>query len=319
MDLLQLILSEVPFDKKELRALITTAPRRYKTYAILKRDGKSTRTIAQPAPEVKLLQHLLLKKVICGWPIHESATAYRPGMSIAEHVQRHVHSKYLLKLDFANFFPSITSADIKKHAQRHSNLTNSDLNILVNILSWRNKISGQFCLSIGAPSSPNISNSMMFEFDTQISEFCKARRVTYSRYADDLAFSTNEKNVLATIQEEVRVQLLALDYPKLAINEKKTINVSKKYSRTLVGLKITPDEKVSLGRERKRHIRAQLYRFENGFLSIDEVLNLKGLLAFAWSVEPSYVVSLATSRGNEVFEKLQLPFRAGVQHKGSSD
>lgn len=310
MNLLQLLLREVPFEKNELLSIIATASRRYKVYQIPKKDGKSVRTIAQPAPEVKLLQRILHDRLIEKWPVHEAATAYVAKQSIADHVRRHVNSKYLLKLDFKNFFPSITAADIRKHAELHSDLKNEDLDIFVNIVAWRNKLDGSFGLSIGAPSSPAISNSMMFEFDKSISSFCKEREVIYSRYADDLAFSTRQKDKLQEVEAEVNRLTSSIQYPKLAINEKKTVNVSKRYNRTLVGLTITPDQKVSLGRERKRDIRAKLHLFGKGYLNGADVAHLRGLLAYAWSIEPTFILSLAEKQGNALFAKLELPFRS---------
>lgn len=309
MKLLQLLLREVPFEKEELLTIIATASRRYKVYQIPKRDGKSVRTIAQPAPEVKLLQRILHEKLIEKWPVHTAATAYVSEQSIADHVRRHVNSKYLLKLDFKNFFPSITAADIRQHARRHSNLGEDDLDIFVNIVAWRNKLDHSFCLSIGAPSSPAISNSMMFEFDESISAFCKEKEVTYSRYADDLAFSTTHRDTLKEVEEEAHRLTLSIQSPKLTINEKKTVNVSKRYNRSLVGLTITPDKKVSLGRERKRDIRAKLYLYGKGYLNGEDVAHLRGLLAYAWSIEPTFIFSLAEKQGNELFAKLDLPFR----------
>lgn len=310
MKLLQLLLRDVPFEMDDLLAIIATASRRYKVYQIPKRDGKSFRTIAQPAPEVKLLQRILLDKLINNWPIHEAATAYRSDTSIADHARRHASSKYLLKLDFKNFFPAITATDVRQHAKLHSNLEEDDLDIFVKIVAWRNKLDRSFGLSIGAPSSPAISNSMLFEFDQSISSFCKTKHVTYSRYADDLAFSTNQKDTLKEIEAEVHRLTSSIQSPKLAINEKKTVNVSKRHHRSLVGLTITPDQKVSLGRERKRDIRAKLFLYSKGHLNGEDVAHLRGLLAYAWSIEPTFVISLAKRQGNELFAKLELPFRS---------
>ncbi|WP_395668125.1 retron St85 family RNA-directed DNA polymerase [Rhodoferax sp.] len=310
MKLLQLLLREVPFEREELLTIIATASRRYKVYQIPKRDGKSVRTIAQPAPEVKLLQRILHAELIEKWPVHEAATAYVADQSIADHARHHVKSKYLLKLDFKNFFPSITAADIRQHAKRNSNLEEDDLDIFVNIVAWRNKLDRSFGLSIGAPSSPAISNSMMFEFDTCISSYCREREVTYSRYADDLAFSTMRKDTLKEVEAEVHRLTSSIQSPKLAINDKKTVNVSKRYRRSLVGLTITPNQKVSLGRERKRDIRAKLYLYGKGYLNGENVAHLRGLLAYAWSIEPEFVLSLANKQGNELFAKLELPFRS---------
>jgi RNA-directed DNA polymerase len=306
--LFDLLAQWAPFEPKELKALVSTASLRYKVYKIPKRDGRSLRTIAQPAPEVKLLQRILIENIVRKWPVHSAAVAYRPGKSIASHVVDHVDSKFLLKLDFTDFFPSIKAADVRRHAERHTKFQGTDLDMMVNLLCWRNKSTREFALSIGAPSSPIVSNSVMFDFDDGISAFCRARGVAYTRYADDLAFSTNGPNLLAETEAAVETLLGELIYPRLALNAKKTVNVSKRYRRTLVGLIITPDRKISLGRNRKRSIHAALHRYSRHLLAPTAVSGLRGTLAFAWSVEPTFVRSLALKYGDETMQMLGLPF-----------
>jgi hypothetical protein len=118
------------------------------------------------------------------------------------------------------------------------------------------------------------------------------------------------KDTLKEVEAEVHRLTSSIQSPKLAINDKKTVNVSKRYRRSLVGLTITPNQKVSLGRERKRDIRAKLYLYGKGYLNGENVAHLRGLLAYAWSIEPEFVLSLANKQGNELFAKLELPFRS---------
>jgi hypothetical protein len=307
--LFDLIRGSTPFTGSELSALINTAPRRYKVYQIPKRDGKTFRTIAQPAPEVKLLQSVMMAEVISKWPVHEAATAYRQGISIREHAVRHASSRYLLKMDFSNFFPSISAEHIRAHATLHSHLIGRDLDILTNILCWRNKASGAFGLSIGAPSSPMASNSILFEFDALMTDFCNEQKISYSRYADDLAFSSNEPNKLAEAQLKVASIIQRIAYPRLSINGKKTVNISTKHRRVLLGLVLTPDNKVSLGRELKRSLHAKVHHFSLGTLATEDLPELRGLLSYAWSIERDFIFTLAKKYGNKAFEDIGLPFR----------
>jgi RNA-directed DNA polymerase len=310
MTLFEFLVEHSPFEPAELRAIVGTAPRRYKTYEIAKRSGRGTRTIAQPAPEVKLLQRLLVEHFIDKWPLHDAATAYRIGDSIAEHAERHIHSNFLLKLDFQDFFPSITAKDIRAHvALVQPTFSAYDVEVLSNLLSWRNKKSKNYCLSIGAPSSPSCSNALLYEFDSRVSAFCTIRNVTYSRYADDMAFSCRIPDALKEVAEFVRTTIDGLSYPKLRLNDAKTVNVSKKYRRSLVGLVLTPDEQVSIGRTRKRQIRATLHHFTHGRLDADDIGTLRGMLAFAWSIEPAFIHSLVRTYGEDSVAELGLPFK----------
>ena len=100
-----LILS--PFSEWELVALIHTAPLRYKDHYILKRNGRGRRLISQPTLELKFLQRLLVSKEFVNLPMHDAAVAYRRCHSIKDHAAPHASNKYLLKLDFKDFFPSL--------------------------------------------------------------------------------------------------------------------------------------------------------------------------------------------------------------------
>jgi len=307
--LLQQMLRDLPFSMDELASLIRTAPYRYKVYQIPKRQPNQYRTIAQPSYEVKLLQHWLMGNVFAKLPIHTAARAYRNGVSIRDHAARHVKKRYLLKMDFTNFFPSIRDVDVQRHLVRFGKLSQEEARIVSQIVCWSDRTRGEFCLSIGAPSSPCLSNTLLYEFDKKAAALARDSNVVYSRYADDLAFSTNRRDILINVAAAIPSLCSNLEYPRLAVNDNKTVFTSRAFRRTLVGLVLTPESNVSLGRTKKRKLRSELYRFANNKLSSEEEATLRGQLAFAWSVEPSFIRSLIRQRGAEVFERLQLPFR----------
>src|SRR5687768_18266936 len=105
MSLIGHIAHELLLTPSFVGAVARSASHRYKTYEIDKRGG-GTRSIHHPSRELKALQRWLLKNVIADWPVHESATAYRPSSSIKANVSKHLKNKFLLKVDFENFFPS---------------------------------------------------------------------------------------------------------------------------------------------------------------------------------------------------------------------
>lgn len=91
-----------------LNRLIQRAPHSYKVYTIAKRSG-GLRTIAQPAKETKFIQRWLIENVFSQLPVHECASAYKVGASIKKNADAHKSNSYVIKLDFKDFFPSITS------------------------------------------------------------------------------------------------------------------------------------------------------------------------------------------------------------------
>lgn len=290
--LFERLLVLTPFSSRELGTLITTAPHRYKNHYIEKRNGRGKRLISQPTAELKFLQRLIIKRELSSLPIHDAATAYRPQRSIKEHAVPHAHSRYLLKLDFRDFFPSLKATALRHRLSQDTAYTEKELWILCQLLCRMPRRGEELRLSIGAPSSPYVSNYLMWEFDNRLASYCEAHEAHYTRYADDIAISTSDPHVLDAIEAEVRRLLGELAYLGLSLNEDKTVNVSKKSRRTLVGLVLANDGVVSIGREEKRRLRAAMHRLTQGTLPVDEVARLRGQLAFAYSIDPNFVNDL---------------------------
>lgn len=308
MNIMIKMLNELPFSNDELSDLISTAQFRYKVFEIPKKKEGRFRVIAQPTPEIKLIQRWLLKRVLSKLPIHRSATAYRSGLSISDHAAKHAKNRFLLKMDFKNFFPSISVDDVRRHLVEVGKMTIEDAKVISLLVCWRDKSTGNLCLSIGAPSSPALSNSILYSFDKKVIQICQGYKVRYSRYADDLAFSTNKEEVLSELMKEIHYLCSEIEYPKLEINQEKTVSTSRGFRRVLVGLVLTPEGNISIGRENKRRLRSELYRFSKGLLKEKNIATLRGELAFVWSVEKSFINTLLRQQGREVFIKLDLPF-----------
>ncbi|MYN37999.1 RNA-directed DNA polymerase [Duganella sp. FT109W] len=301
--LLELLCEEHPFTRAEAWELIRSAPKRYKVHFIEKRNGRGRRLIAQPTAELKTIQRWIVNKFIAPLPVHDVAMAYRPGKNIADHARSHAGNKYLLKIDFKDFFPSIRARDFTRHIVKHLGV-NTRLASELALLLFRKDENKRLSLSIGAPSSPSISNTLMYEFDCKLSEYCKENEITYTRYADDLALSTNKPHQLDKANEYIRELLNCVKYPRIMINPEKTVFTSKKFQRQLTGLILSSEGKVSLGRERKRLIRVMADHYRKEKLDPNLHTQLKGWLAFSLSVEPDFVRNIRALMGEEYYSKL---------------
>jgi hypothetical protein len=279
--------------------IIRSAPYRYKVYEIAKKDGVGKRTIAQPARELKAIQYWVMANVLRQFPIHRAAMAYRRGRSINTNATRHASSRYLLKLDFKDFFHPITAADLGAFLAAHweLDLSNEDVGHLKKILFWNRGREGKLILSIGAPSSPMLSNILMYEFDQKVQAFCTKMRVKYSRYADDLTFSSNRPNILREVEVQIGGICKRMMHPPLRLNAEKTVHASRGRSMRVTGLVLANSGEVSLGRDRKRLIRAQVHHFLVGKLSPEDAAKLRGMLAFVNSAEPTFIRRLRDHYG----------------------
>ena len=287
-----------------LMTLVRSAPHRYKIFQVPKRAPGQFRTIAQPAQEVKVLQYWVMKHILSKFEIHQAARAYCQDLSILDNATPHTRGKFLLKMDFKDFFPSLKAHDFRVFLSGiKSDLDVTEIEVLCRILFWMPKGTRDLCLSIGAPTSPMLSNILMVEFDRRISAFCATHNAVYTRYADDLTFSADQSRTLQLVEKAVLNLSNSSVSPALAVNQDKTVRVSRKDSRRVTGLVLTNDGKVSLGRERKRRIRAQMHYFVTDRLETEQILRLRGMLAYVHSVEPSFMRRLRKKYGSDAVRR----------------
>jgi RNA-directed DNA polymerase len=288
----------------DLMRIVQTAPKRYKTFEIPKRNGEM-REIAQPARELKLLQRILVDTVLKDLPVHDAARAYRAGMSIKDNANDHAGSGPILKMDFQNFFPSIRSIDWISYCASNGILDNKNCLISCNLLFRRARGERLLKLSIGAPSSPILSNILLFDFDNIVSEEAKKRGITYTRYADDLTFSGQRIGMLKDMLQVVSAAARTIRRPRLRVNAAKTHFITAATRRVVTGLVLSNDGAVSLGHSRKRLISAKVHHALKGKLTGQDLISLAGELAFANMAEPQFLEKLRKKYGGEIIDQIK--------------
>jgi RNA-directed DNA polymerase len=310
MGLIRQISLSLQMSENDIARIIQSAPMRYKVYAIPKKDGIGTRIIAQPAREVKSIQRFIVSEILHELPIHRFAMAYVEGKSIRNNAALHMKNRVIMKLDFKDFFHSLVYKDLDRTLRdaRFDTILPSEWRHLENILFWYNKWAGRKCLSIGAPSSPFISNIIMERMDRLFHEICRESSVVYTRYADDITLSGDEIESMIGVEREIRRIVTRTTRPTLEFNEAKRGIFTSAGRRLVTGLVITPDGKVSLGRARKREISAAIHYIITGRnTSLKHINNTKGWLAYAKSVDPEFYNSMVRKYGRTVTQMMRTP------------
>ncbi len=294
-------------EPERLKNYISTCPYRYKVYKIPKRNGKGFRIIAQPAKELKFIQKAILAQKLSKLPVHDSCMAYKKNTNIRENALRHINKKYLLKMDFKDFFPSIRPSDLIQHVKKYLDwdVSDADKTTLKKVFFYLSERGGPLRLSVGAPTSPFLSNTLLYEFDSKVSELCEEKGICYTRYADDISFSTNKKGLLFDFAKSIETILNQCQYPKLKLNREKTAFLSRKGNMHITGLVLTNEGAISIGRSKKRQIKTLVYKHTQGLLNDDEKSYLSGYLSFCWSVEPDFIHRLEKKYGNQVISELR--------------
>jgi RNA-directed DNA polymerase len=210
-------------------------------------------------------------------------------------------------MDFSSFFPSLTSFDVEILLREASSKGllgetwgTADSALLISLVCRLNE------LPMGAPTSPKISNALCFDLDLALTTLATKNDVIYTRYADDLFFSTTKRGVLRGIEADVTDIVSTLRHPRgLSLNLQKTRHSSKKRRRVVTGLVLTTDQHLSLGRARKRQLRSLVYKYT----ALDSAKReaLRGWLSYARSVEPEFLNSLVLKFGADYLTEVLSP------------
>lgn len=292
------MLREVLADKSgmspgRIQRIQLNASKMYKTYAIPKRDG-SDRVISQPTPELKAVQRWLARGIFERLPVSPCATAYKKGASIRSNAEAHRTSAFTLHLDFKDYFPSFSHGHVTRYLSEHTRLNRDD------ILFCSDIVCRYGYLTIGAPSSPSVTNTLMYSFDALVEEWCIKHGLIYTRYADDINISAKYPSVLDEVEDFILGAADSFKYANLKLNHSKTAYLSRKYRRSITGVNVTPEGALSIGRGRKRKIKALVHQYKMGTLQIDMLWTLGGLVAFANDIEPKFVNALMEKYGADV-------------------
>lgn len=292
-----------------LDRLARSASHLYKTYSIAKRNG-GRRTIHHPSRPLKAVQRWLLHNELSAWPVHPAAHAYRSGRSIRTNAEQHIGCSYLLRMDLRRFFPSIRSTDLDYFLAQQPELTadweTEDQTFFVKLVTRKGE------LTIGSPTSPHLANVLCYALDAQISEHCAAQAITYTRYADDMYMSAQERGLLYELARYVEELVGTIDCPaRLTINRDKTHHASRAGRLAVTGLTLTQYNELSVGRDRKRYLRSCIHKY--GELSAEDRRRLAGHLAFVESIEPDFINRLVLKYGADRVAKAMNPELAGEE------
>jgi retron-type reverse transcriptase len=203
---------------------------RYNSFQLKARGSKKIRTIDAPCPHLKQLQRALLDRVLAYVEPHHAATAFIHGKSIATNARSHHGASHLFTTDIRSFFPSITATHVNAMLEKRFRYLSSEaIGEIVSLVTW-NAILPQ-----GAPTSPQLANLVMYDFDEQCHWFCDKIGAVYTRYADDISISAADADVLHHLESMVRGGLASLG---MEMHTKKTRYFGPHQRKIITGLDI---------------------------------------------------------------------------------
>ncbi len=287
----------VDFEMKQLNyyTVRQDLQKKYITFNVRKKSG-GERTIHAPAKGLKVLQTCLNMILQSVFEPHKAAYGFVPKKSIVDNAKIHVGSYYVYNIDLKDFFPSIDQARVWRCLQNPPfSLTkeNSRLQI-ANIIAAlcctemeveRTNDKGEVekqkrnVLPQGAPTSPVITNVVCQRLDLLLTGVAKRFGLKYSRYADDITFSSLH-NVYQKGSEFLKELHRIIADQNFEIKGSKTRLQKQGYRQEVTGL--TVNERVNVSNHYMVQVRKWVYLWEKyGYekaysIFLTEYINDKG-------------------------------------------
>jgi RNA-directed DNA polymerase len=170
--------------------------RQYRTFTILKKSGKK-RVINAPISFVKLLQRKLSYTLYQIYDPRQCVKGFVLDENIIKNAQTHLRKRFILNIDLSNFFDTIHFGRVRGLFLAEPFSFNETVATLLAQLCCFNGKTPQ-----GAPTSPIVSNMICYKLDKQLMNFARANNLVYTRYADDITFSTRTTTFPAAVAFE---------------------------------------------------------------------------------------------------------------------
>ncbi|WP_373538474.1 reverse transcriptase family protein [Chamaesiphon sp.] len=247
----------------------------YVRFEIPKKTG-GVRQISAPLPRLKQAQQWILDNILEQIVLHPAAHGFRRGRSIVTNAQRHVGAAVVINLDLENFFPSISYHRVKGifRSLGYSEAIATILGLIctepeVTAVELDGKTyyiaQTERHLPQGAPSSPALTNLLCRRLDRRLDRMASNRGYTYTRYADDLTFSTTDSDKLREIGNILQGTHGIVTHEGLTLHPAKTRVLRQSQQQEVTGVIV--NEKLNVDRAALRRFRATLYQIEKDGLA----------------------------------------------------
>ncbi|MBS7333402.1 MAG: retron Ec67 family RNA-directed DNA polymerase/endonuclease [Weeksellaceae bacterium] len=263
----------------------------YTSFQIPKRSG-GVRTIHAPHQDLRVIQKKLADLLVKYKNIIQATNnmklnishGFEKNKSIITNARIHRNKRFVFNVDLENFFESFHFGRVKGFFEKneHFMLPSEIAVIIAQICCYNRK------LPQGAPTSPVITNLICNILDIRILKLAKKYKLDYSRYADDLSFSTNDKNFLNSKDDFYNELVKEIIKAGFRVNDKKSRLLFKDSRQVVTGLVV--NEKINVNRMYYKETRAMVNSlYTTGSFEINSkianIKQLEGRLSFINHIE----------------------------------
>lgn len=263
----------------------------YSTFSLPKKCG-GERIINAPNDDLKQIQRKLANALwnyqAKIWEENQIQTnishAFQKNKSIITNSKRHVGKRYIVNIDLKNFFDSFHFGRVRGFFIKNFfwELTEEVATVIAQLTCYKG------VLPQGAPTSPVITNMICNIMDMHLLQIAKRYKLNYTRYADDMTFSTNDKHFPEHYDAFYKDLSKEIFQAGFQINEKKTRILYHNSRQEVTGLIV--NNKINLKREYYKNTHAMAHSlYANGSFTINgkdgSIQQLEGRFSFIDQIE----------------------------------
>lgn len=224
----------------------------YNSFDIPKRSG-GVRTIHAPTHDLKMIQRCLADALVAcqqelqGEYAHRRniSHAFEKGKTIITNAKAHRNKRFVVTIDLENYFETFHIGRVIGYFEKNKffTLPHEVAVTIAQIACYKGR------LPQGAPCSPVISNLIFQTVDMRVLRLAKKYKLHYTRYADDLTFSTNNLDFLDQYDSFLSCLNAEIEGSGFSVNQRKTRLLLRESQQKVTGLivnkKINVDSKYS--------------------------------------------------------------------------
>lgn len=237
--------------------------KRYLGFEIPKRSG-GVRKISAPATHLKSIQERVAEKLEEVYTPQNPAHGFIKTKSIITNADQHISRRYVLNVDLQDFFGTINFGRVRGMLIAHPyKIPEKVATVIAQICCHDN------ALPQGAPTSPIVSNMVCSRMDGDLRKLAQKYGCRYTRYADDITFSSNKRDFPSEIAacniltDDIRETIIGYELEGIIkkngfeINKSKSRLQSRRDRQEVTGL--VTNKKRNVNRRFIRTTRAMIY------------------------------------------------------------
>ncbi len=237
----------------------------YVCFRVPKRSG-GHRIIMAPKRRLKAVQRTLLRVLVAKLRTHDAAHGFVTGRSTRTAATPHVGKAFVLRMDLADFFGSVTFARVRGFLIAMGYgfevatvlallMTEAERQPVQGKARYHVPVGARYCVQ-GAPTSPALCNALAHKLDARLAGLARSMGLSYTRYADDLSFSGDDPVVIGKLMGRVSHIVRAEGF---TIRRDKTRVMRRGQRQEVVGVCV--NETLGLSRKKRRQIRAMIHAY----------------------------------------------------------